>query len=271
MKSIIALLLASVSTAQPGYQAQAASTVAVSVKDGAKTINITNVEFELVNQRLLLRKTSHSKQVVGDMWEEASVKVEAWPLDAGIKSKPLYALQVSGSDARVLKSEVLQISRGLEEVEWWSLYRLENGAHLFDTYVPPVVFSISEEILTLRYAGLEVPPDDAKDARLRALNIVGVLTYASADRVISEVLITCDDPAQATLLRSYTDSSHSIRLSGPEKAGGQPAALIVLISPAFPNVGSSVVVAIPLRNDKLDLSQVVLPEGLHVNVWKRGR
>ena len=51
--------------------------------------------------------------------------------------------------------------RGLEEVAWWSVYRLGTGQHLFDTYVPVVSFSISREIMELRYVGLEVPPDDA--------------------------------------------------------------------------------------------------------------
>src|SRR5205814_650452 len=109
-----------------------------------------------------------------------------------------------------VQSEILQVSRGLEDVEWWSLYKLGSGEHLFDTYVPLTKFSISREVRTMRYAGLDVPPDNSSDARLKEPHVVGVLTYASATKVIREMLITADDPKQAQLLRSYNDSSHVV-------------------------------------------------------------
>jgi hypothetical protein len=33
-------------------------------------------------------------------------------------------------------------------------------------------FSITRDVQTLRFAGLEVPPDDVSDARLKAPNVV---------------------------------------------------------------------------------------------------
>ena len=52
-----------------------------------------------------------------------------------------------------LDGEVLQISRGLEEVEWWSIYKLANGEHLFDTYTPLLKFSISRETVAEAICG----------------------------------------------------------------------------------------------------------------------
>ena len=75
-----------------------------------------------------------------------------------LKQKPLYSLKVEGVEPKPVGSELLSISRGLEEVQWWSVYKMASGQHLFDTYVPLVSFSISREIQTMRYAGLEVPP-----------------------------------------------------------------------------------------------------------------
>ena len=78
---------------------------------------------------------------------------------------------------------MIVIDRGLEEVEWWSVYRLGTGQHLFDTYVPLLGFSISSAEVDLRYIGLEVPPDNTPDPRLKRPDIVAVVTYASEARV----------------------------------------------------------------------------------------
>ena len=261
------LLTAPVLLAQPPYQSQSASSIAVSVKDGAKTIQITNVEFEVVasaaSGRLVLRKTSQSKQVVDEIGTEAAVTVEAWPFDKGLKHKPLYTLKVAGSDARTINGELLSISRGPEEVEWWSLYKLGSGTHLFDTYVPLLSFSISRETLTQRYIGLEVPPDDSADARLKAPSVVAVLTYASAGRVIREALITSGDPTRAKLLRSYADSTRTISLET------KPQAVKIVISQNFPSAPQTISIQVPIANDDLDLPNAQLPQGLRIAAWKR--
>jgi hypothetical protein len=53
-----------------------------------------------------------------------------------------------------------------------------------------------------RYAGLYVPPDDAKDARLRDKHAVAVLSYVSDGGLLREALLTCDDTTRAADLRS---------------------------------------------------------------------
>ena len=178
-----------------------------------------------------------------------------------MKQKPLYSVTAAGLDPRTVNGEVFTIALGLEGVEWWSVHRLSNGQRLFETYTPLVWFSISRETQTLRYVGLEIPPDDTKDARLKAPNVVGVLTYASGERVIREALITCDDPKQAQLLRSYADSNRKV-----EYAGG---AVRVSVSQNYPSPPATVTINVPVARDDLDVARATLPARLHAAVWKR--
>jgi hypothetical protein len=260
-------LLAGGLFAQPKqpFQAKSESTLAYSItKEGQPSVEITNIAYEMTGegipglpreQRLILRKTSHTTELVGDIGMEASTTVEAWPLGVEPKQKPLYMLTVSGVEPKTVNSELLVISRGLEEVQWWSVYTLGRGAHLFDTFVPLVQFSIGREFQELRYAGLEVPPDDAKDPRLRAPNVIAVLTYSSADHVLREVLITCEDRKLAQLLRSYADTTRKVMVD---------AAHNLTIS-----MGPSHTVKIPVATNDLDVAHASGSPALHLTSWKR--
>src|SRR5205809_448722 len=83
--------------------------------------------------------------------------------------------------------------RPTDELAWWSVYGLGDGRPMFDSHVPVLSFSITGEVETLRYTGLAVPPDDVADPRLAEPNVVGLVSYASAEKVIRQALITCDD------------------------------------------------------------------------------
>lgn len=250
-------------------------------KEGDRAAEISNTAFDIVgegipgrptNERLVLRMTIHTKQVVDEIGMEASTTVEAWPLGVDLKQKPLYSLKVEGVDPKPVGSELLSISRGLEEVEWWSLYRLGTGQHLLDTYVPLVSFSISRRIQTMRYAGLEVPPDDATDARLKEPHVVAVLTYASGGRVIREALVTSDDPKQAESLRSYAGASREVALveREPVSGKGEPArSLRLSIRQNYPSAPAEVTLMIPITQDDLDLVHAQLPPRLHLASWTR--
>ena len=170
--------LSSALLAQPAkpLHAQASSTIDYTpTADGFGTIEIRNVSYEVVTNvpgrapadRLLLRKINRSKEVLGDIGIEANVSLEAWRLGDDLRQRSLFTLNVEGNEANTKDNALFVVSRGLEEVEWWSVYKLGNGQHLFDTYVPLESFSISRETVTTRYVGLEVPPDDTKDARLK--------------------------------------------------------------------------------------------------------
>jgi hypothetical protein len=242
-------------------------------KDGQQTVEITNVAYEVTStavpgrpqdERLLLRTTARSKQVLDEIGLDASTTVEAWPLGVDPKQKPLYTLKVAGVDSKTVDGALLVILRGLEDTEWWSVYKLGTGERLFDTYTPLLSFSIRRDIQTMRYAGLEVPADDAPDARLKDPHVVAALTYASAERVLHEALITSDDPKQAQSLRSFADAGRSVTLvETPARA------LKISISQNYPAAPATVTLTIPIVRDDLDLAHAQLPAHLHIAAFKR--
>ncbi len=269
------LAASSVLLGQPAkpLHAQASSTIDYTpTADGFGTIEIRNVSYEVItnvpgrppDDRLLLRKTIRSKEVLGDIGIEANVSLEAWRLGDDLRQRSLYTLNVSGDDGNTKDNALFVVSRGLEEVEWWSVYKLGNGQHLFDTYVPLLSFSISRETVTMRYAGLEAPPDDATDAHLKQPNIIGVLSYATESRMLREVLLTSDDHQQARLLRSYADVTRSLSVTeGPSRN------IRLTFTQNFPSPPNPVEVLIPVKGDDLDLNHAQLPGKIHVAAWKR--
>src|SRR5215469_2112917 len=254
--------------------------------DGSQLLEIRNVSYEVTatdvpglarDQRLLLRKTTHSTETMGDIGVDATVLLEAWRFGDDLGQKPRYSISVSGSDGHTLDNAVFIASRGLEEVDWWSVYRLGTGRHLFDTYVPLVSFSISKQFLTTRYVGLDVPSDEISDARLKQPNVVAVLTYASAERVLREALLTCDDADQAALLRSYADTTRSVSMIEGESVAatsksrpGEPLRTLKLsFSQNYPSPSNTKQVFIPVQGDDLDLAHAELPARMHVSPWHR--
>ena len=253
-------------------QAQSFSTFTETTsKNGQVTYEVRNTTYHITGEgipglpgdsRLLLRVSTRTRQVKDEIGMRASVLLEAWPLGSDPKSKPIYSSTISpGTEAQFLDDAVWVVSRGTEEVDWWSVLKLSTTGHLFDTYVPLVHFSISREELTMRYAGLDVPPDDVRDVRLKDPHVVGVLEYASADHVLREALITCDDTNRAALLRSYADSSRILT--------GSAEGLTLSISRNYPSPPDTTAVIVPIANDDLDLGKAKLSPGLRIASWTR--
>jgi len=254
-------------THQP-FQSQSQAGVVYSVsKDGLETVETTNVGFQVANRQhtlLLLRTTTRTKEAINEIGLEASTTVEAWPVGVDLKHKPVYTLKTDGMDCRTVDDSLLVILRGVEEVPWWSVYKLASGQRLFDTYVPVLGFSIRRDELTMRYAGYENPGDDVPDARLKDPHVVGVLTYASAERVIREALITSEDPKQAASLRSFADAGRTLTLmEAPARA------LKLSISQDYPSPPNTLAITVPIARDDLDLPHAQLPAHLHIAAWKR--
>ena len=263
-----ALLAQQAHTKRP-YQAQSPSTFSYRVEDQDQVIEITNSAYEVVgslpgrppNEYLVLRKTTKTKQAIDEIGMEASTTVEAWPVGADFKQKPLYSTTVEGVDPTTVNNEVFLVSRGLEDTQWWSVFKLGTGERLFDTYVPLVQFSITRDVQNLRYAGLDVPGDDVSDQRLKAPNVVAVVTYASAERVIREALITCESAKQAIDLRSFADASRTVTYAGHS--------LRIAFSRNYPSAPSTVAITIPVVKDDLDLAHLTGPATIHATAWKR--
>lgn len=185
------------------------SSLSLSGKQGEEAVEIRNVTYELAG-KIVLRKTEQTRQVIGDKGMEASSLIEAWPLGVDRKQKPKYSLKVDGVDARSLSNELLIVTRGLEDTEWWSLYRLSDGQPLFDTFVRPV--RIPDSSL---YAGLDVPADG--DPRLKNPKLIGIVTLAGAADAPRRIEIHANDAKRAVILRSYADVTPSMEFNYTRK------------------------------------------------------
>ncbi|MDR3699161.1 MAG: hypothetical protein P4L56_05965 [Candidatus Sulfopaludibacter sp.] len=244
------------------FEAQSASIMQYGrTADGQDTVDITNVTFELVQmsdeRRLMLRKTHSEHNVIGDEGGDPKITVEAWPLGVNLKEKPLYGVTLAGQDAAPIDDALLVFDR-TEEIPWWSVYHLDSGKHFFDTYAPLLRFSLTDPEQTGRYVGLEVSNDETADKRLKAPGVVGVLTYASGDRVIREALVTCDTAARAETLHSLADTTFALAFAGK--------AIRLTLTPFG---SSATVITVPLVNDDLDLAHARIPAGIHLAAWKR--
>jgi hypothetical protein len=162
---------------------------------------------------------------------------------------------VAGVDCKTVDGALLVVLRGLEDTEWWSVYKLGTGERLFDTYVPLLGFSIRRDIQTMRYVGLDVPQSD---------DAVAVLKYASAERVLHEALISSDDPKQAATLRSFADANRSVTLVETPARG-----LKISISQNYPSAPATVSLTVPIVRDDLDLAHAQMPAHLHMAIFKR--
>jgi len=270
MKYLRVVVLISASAALFGQQVQSPSTFNRVMKNGEEIVTIHNVAYELTgtgipgrpaDQHLVLRTTTQSEEVIGDIPQEGKITLEAWPLGTPFTQKPLYSVTMSGHSAETREGAVWFVSRGEVDVEYWSVLKLGTAQHLFDTYVPPLFFTVSRETLKMRYVGLDVPGDDVKDARLKDPHLLGVLEYASEDKVIREALVTADDLKQSVILRGYEDAGRSVTQTD--------LMLTITFTQNYPAAANPVVVKVPIVNDDLDLAHAQLPKGLHISVFRR--
>ena len=240
--------------------AQPVSSYRYTAKGDERTIEITNVNYELTQYDLVTRTTTKIKQNLGDVGVEALTTIEAWKLGVDLKTKPVYTVRSPGTEAHIVDGEVFAISAGVEEVEWWSIYSVKTGAHLFETYVPLASVNINRESLTRRFVGLQILEDDkVKDPR-----VVAVVSYASAEKVIREAVITCDDIKLAAQLRSLADESRSMT------AGTELGPIVrIVFTQSFPAPPAPVTVTIPIAKDDLDLAHAQLPAKMHIAPYKR--
>lgn len=114
------------------FQSQSPAGVVYGVnRDGQQTVEITDVAYEVTstgvpgrpqNERLLLRTTTRTKEVVDEIGMEASTTVEAWPLGVDPKQKPLYTLKAAGIDSKTVDGALLVLLRkirsGGQSISW---------------------------------------------------------------------------------------------------------------------------------------------------------
>ncbi|HEY4361513.1 MAG TPA: hypothetical protein VGN17_11100 [Bryobacteraceae bacterium] len=270
MPFIRAALLFSASAALFAQQVQSPSTFTRVMKNGEEIVTIHNVAYELTgtgipgrppDQHLVLRTTTQSEEVIGDIPQEGKITLEAWPLGTPFTQKPLYSVTMNGHTAETHEGAVWFVSRGDVDTEYWSVLKLGTAQHLFDTYTHPLFFTVSRETLTIRYVGLDVPGSDVKDARLKDQHVLGVLAYASEDKVLREALITSDDVKQAVILRGYEDATRTVAQTD--------LTLTITFTENYPSKPNPVSLKVPIVNDDLDLAHAQLPKGLHITAFRR--
>jgi hypothetical protein len=266
--------MAAVAAAQNPFRAESTSSISLTAKQDYRTVTVHNVAYQYTEtrvpgrpteERLALRITTHAEDVIGDIPQPGKVTLEAWPLGADPRQKPLYALHLDAFDAHTLDNAFWMVHKGDVDVSVWSVLKLGSGEHLFDTFVDLVRFSITKDVQTPRYVGLDVPPDNVRDPRLKDPHVVAVVTYASEDRVIRELLLTHADAAKARELRGYEDQTRTVVfVSSPTKR------LRVVFTP---NLGGSpaVEVTVPLKGDDLDATAARLPPGMRIVPFQRTR
>jgi len=211
---------------------------------------------------------------MGDIGVDATILLEASRFSDDLGQKPRYTISVSGTDGHTMDDAIFIASRGLEEVDWWSVYRLGTGQHLFDTYVPLVSFSISKQFLATRYIGHDVPSDEISDTRLKQPNVVAVLSYASGERILREALPICDDADQArcyapTQIPPGPFEAESVAATGKSRSREPSRTLKLSFSKNFPSLSDTKQVLIPVQGDDLDLAHAQLPARMHVNPRRR--
>ena len=272
--AILCAMAAGAQPAQQPFQARAASTVTLTKVGDTEELDITNVTYEVTPtyvpgrpgaERLLLRQTCTSQAILEEPEWGATTVLEAWPLGASLSQKPIYTIKATGTGGRTVDGSLFVIERGTGELEWRSVYQLGTGQHLFDTYVPLVGFSISREALEMRYIGFEVPPDDVADARLKQPNVVGVITYASAEGKKHEALLTAATPKTAAELRSYSDATRIVSVV----EGATPKGIRIFISQNAPSPANPISLTIPVAADDIDVEHAQLPAGFRLSRWKR--
>jgi hypothetical protein len=265
--------LAAVAAAQSPFRAESASHISLTQKGDERIIEVHNVTYEYTGtrvpgrpeeDRLTLRITTNAEDVIGDIPQPGKVTLEAWPLGTDPRQKPLYALRMDGFEAHTVDNAFWLVNHGDVDTPVWSIFKLGDGRHLFDTYVELLRFSTTRDVQTPRYAGLEVPPDNAADPRLKDPHVVAVLTYAAEDRVIRELLLTHAMPAKARELRAYEDETRTLSyLAMPAKR---------LRITFAPNLGGTAMeIIVPLKGDDLDAAAAHLPLGMRLAPFQRTR
>jgi hypothetical protein len=83
--------------------------------------------------------------------------------------------------------------------------------------------------------------------------------------VIREALLTCADPQQARLLRSYADSRRTLTAVDEEPV----RALRIAIRQSYPSPPGTLTAMVPIVNDDLDLAHSQAPAKLRLAASKR--
>ncbi len=235
----------------------------------------SNCRQDLDADRMLLRLHVTQTWDVNSPEGQGHVRLDAFDVKTGTAGKPLYTVEAEGADGHVLADCLLQIDRGLEDLEWWQINDLASGTLLFETMAEPLIFATldDDQIRSIRAVGFYVPPDDETDKRLADPHVVGLLTLATDGKIATRLLVTASDPAKAAELRSYWDERRYLAVVETGKPGALGAATTeqplskrpLSVELSWPVAGLAL--QLPIGPTGLKTEAAVIPDGLKVAPW----
>lgn len=259
----------------------ATSSIVSQTVGGVTTVRVETHAFALAgpgikgrkdDERLFLHRLVATIEVLGEKGMEGQVGVAAWPLGVPESEPPLYRIKASGRDGRIVDGDLYVIERGLEEIEWQSLYALSDGTKLFDATTPWLRAANDGRWDERRYVALAQVFDDADDAALSDDHAVALLSYVARDRVVSQVLIKAAEVERARFLRSVWDQTVKLGWRGKgtkstalDGAMPDPKSGRLAVTIAFSPDGATL--EIPVRVKGFDLKKAKLSNGLSLEIF----
>lgn len=172
-----------------------------------------------------LRRTETVERVPDEKGMTALTVLDVWLPGQSRKGKPAHSFRVEGFDGAPLGDGLYVVARGTEDVEWWSVHRLRDGAEIYATHVRPIATGGG------RFAGFEVPEDG--DPRLKQDPLLfGIVVETGVEGPIRRDPLRARDAAHATRLRSYWDAQRKMSVTEGGRtveiriSGGEPDATI---------------------------------------------
>ncbi len=210
----------------------------------------------LLDIATVTRETQGEKGIRGSLEISARVAERELPL--------LYSLRLPARAAALDESGL--IAADLDDC--CTFHRAYHDAatreRLFESTVPIASLALEGPRFKRRVAAFVARMDGNKDHGAWGENAVGLISYATADRVIQQALVVADDPTVARRLRSLDDERTG--LAWVDARTGAPILAVPGHGEVQPQLRvhfstSGIEVNIPLEKDELVLKEA--PQDLH--------
>lgn len=235
------------------------STVGVTDNSGGTTLAIGNVVHELTRtivsprgrmEQLLLRIESSSEETLDAPGITGKVRLSARPIDGVRETMPLYEVALDGRGARLDDSGLIAVDLDDGAARSVRAYHLvATGERLFETAAGLAGTVFPGASYRWRYAAFLPITDDREELLAKQPKIIGIITYAAADRVIRQIAVEADSAERAVQLRSIWDEGHFLAW-----VPGEQQALSLRFLP------SGVSLLLPVKDD--DLQSGPAPAGI---------
>jgi hypothetical protein len=241
----------------------AAAEVQVTGPADALTFTLTSQSYVLTGEvastrgrreRILLDVATVTRETRGEKGIQGTVEISARVAD---RQMPLlYSLRLPARAAALDESGL--IAADLDDccTFYRGYYDATTGERLFESSVPIASLALEGRRFKRRVAAFVAKMDGNEDHSSWGDNAIGLISYAAADRVIQQVLVSAEDPITARRLRSLDDERAALawvdgRTGAPIVAVPDHGAVQPQLRLYFST--SATEVKIPLKNNELVL------------------